>query len=97
VLRLFRKSEADSRVLFRARICDVRIGVNADSSRQAKALANWVPMGPVEAGDIFIDARLVEHMPAQPRMTLRGLGPFRHIDLDLTGEQCAQRLYPAPH
>jgi hypothetical protein len=33
-------------------------------------------------------------MPAQVRLIVRGIGPFRRLDLDFTGEQWAELLYP---
>jgi hypothetical protein len=33
-------------------------------------------------------------MPAQLRFVQRGIGPFRHLDLDLSSEQWADALYP---
>jgi len=77
-----------------ARVCDVRVRVDAGASRRANALSTWTPVGSVEGLDVLLDARLLERMPAQPRITVRGLGPFRRLDLDLTGEQCAELLYP---
>jgi hypothetical protein len=51
-------------------------------------------MGHVQGRDVLIDSRLIERMPAEARLTVRGLGPFRRLDLDLTGEQWAELLYP---
>ena len=76
-------------------MCDVRMRVNVDSSRHANALATWIPMGRVEGCDVFIDARLVERMPAHTRLTARGLGPFRRLDLDLIADQEAAALQRA--
>jgi hypothetical protein len=94
VLRLFVSLMSIRACCSGAHICDVRIRVNADSSRHAKALATWTPMGRVEGCEVFIDARLVERMPSHARPTVRGLGPLRRLDLDLTGEQWAELLYP---
>jgi hypothetical protein len=97
VSRLFTSLMSTRSCCSGARMCDVRMRVNVDSSRHANALATWIPKGRVEGCDVFIDARLVERMPAHTRLTARGLGPFRRLDLDLTGEQWGELLYPPPH
>lgn len=76
-----------------ARVCDVRVRVDVASSRRANT-ATWIEFGNVEGRDVLLDARLVERMPAQVRLIVRGIGPFRRLDLDLTGEQWAELLYP---
>jgi len=75
------------------RVCDVRIRVDVASSRRRHRDASWQPLGQVEGRDVFIDSRLIERMPRQLPLTGRGIGPFRHLDLDLTGEQWAEVLY----
>jgi hypothetical protein len=77
-----------------ARVCDVRVRADVGASRRANAVSMWTSVGSVEGREVLLDARLVERMPAQPRLTVRGLGPFRRLDLDLTGEQWAELLYP---
>jgi hypothetical protein len=77
-----------------ARVCDVRIRVDAESSRRSTPAVTWIPLCRVEARDVLIDTRLIERMPAQARLTVRGVGPFRRLDLDLTGEQWAELLHP---
>ena len=41
--------------------------------------------------DLVVDQQA---MPRQLSLTGRGIGPFRHLDLDLTSEQSAELLYP---
>jgi hypothetical protein len=77
-----------------ARVCDVRVRVDVGASRRANAEAMWTPIGGIAGRKVLLDARLVERMPAQAPLTVRGLGPFRRLDLDLTGEQWAALLYP---
>jgi hypothetical protein len=79
-----------------ARVCDVRVRVDLDTSEQAIDPATWSSLDRVEGRDVYIDGRLIERMPAQGRLTVRGLGPFRRLDLALTAEQWAELLYPAP-
>jgi hypothetical protein len=50
-------------------------------------------VGQVEGRELFVDSRLIELMPRQIPLTGRGIGPFRHLDLDLTGEQWADILF----
>jgi hypothetical protein len=76
-----------------ARVCDVRVRVDVASSRGANT-ATWVEFGSVEGREVLLDTRLVERMPAQVRLIVRGIGPFRRLDLDFTGEQWAELLYP---
>jgi hypothetical protein len=77
-----------------ARVCDVRIRVDIDATTRSREHASWSAIGRVDDRDVFIDTRLVGRMPAQLCFIERGFGPFRHLDLDLTGEQWADVLYP---
>lgn len=79
-----------------ARVCDVRVRVDANISHRDTRGASWVALGVVTGREVMIDSRLVDRMPAQLRFVQRGLGPFRHLDLDLSGEQWADVLYPVP-
>jgi hypothetical protein len=76
------------------RVCDVQIRVELASSHRGSGDTSWSPLGQVEGRDVFVDSRLIERMPRQLPLTGRGIGPFRHLDLDLTGEQWAELLYP---
>ena len=42
---------------------------------------------------IAIDPRAAARLPSQFRVTVRGLGRFKHLDLDLDGEQWGVLLY----
>ena|SRR2546426_11887077 len=42
---------------------------------------------------LAIDPRAAERLPSRFRLTARGFGRFRHLDLDLTGEQWGALLY----
>ena len=79
-----------------ARVCDVRIRVDTAASQPVGRGASWVALGLLRGREVLIDARLIDRMPAQLRFTQRGVGPFRHLDLDLSGEQWADVLYPVP-
>lgn len=42
---------------------------------------------------ILIDRRAATRLPSRFAITVRGLGPLRHLDLDLDGEQWGTLLY----
>jgi hypothetical protein len=75
-------------------VCDVRVRIDADSSHRNASGASWVALGVLNGREVMIDSRLVDRMPAQLRFVQRGIGPFRHLDLDLSSEQWADALYP---
>ena len=50
--------------------------------------------GVLDDGTRFlIDRRAAERLPARFGLTVRGLGPLKHLDLDLEGEQWGTLLY----
>ena len=77
-----------------ARVCDVRVRVDSGMSQTDARGTSWVAAGFVDEHEVLIDSRVVDRMPAFLRLTQRGVGPFRHLDLDLSGEQWADVLYP---
>jgi hypothetical protein len=77
-----------------ARVCDVRVRIAAGASQPKAPGTSWAALGTVDGREVLIDSRLVDRMPALLRFTHRGIGPFRHLDLDLSGEQWAEVLYP---
>jgi hypothetical protein len=79
-----------------ARVCDVRIRVDTTASQSDTRSASWIALGWLRGREVLIDAHLIDRMPAQLRFIQRGVGPFRHLDLDLSGEQWADVLYPVP-
>jgi hypothetical protein len=42
---------------------------------------------------IVIDPRAAARLPSQFRLAVRGLGPLKHLDLELSGEEWGQLLY----
>ena len=42
---------------------------------------------------ILVDRRAAERLPSRFRLTVRGLGPLKHLELDLDGEQWGALLY----
>ncbi len=43
--------------------------------------------------EFLIDRRAATRLPSRFALTLRGLGPLKHLDLDLDGEQWGALLY----
>lgn len=43
--------------------------------------------------EILVDRRAAARLPARFGLTVRGLGPMKHLDLDLDGEQWGTLLY----
>ncbi len=42
---------------------------------------------------LLVDQRAARRLPSRFGLTVRGVGPFRHLDLELTGEQWGALLY----
>jgi hypothetical protein len=77
-----------------AQICDVRVRIDANGAQRDARGASWVTLGLVNGREVMMDSRLVGRMPERLRFVQRGIGPFRHLDLDLSSEQWADALYP---
>jgi hypothetical protein len=76
-------------------IRDVQVRASRPSQRAA-ASARWLPIGEAAGHPVLLDARLRTALPRQIPITTAGIGPFRHLSLDLSGEQWAEVLYPTP-
>ena len=42
---------------------------------------------------LLVDRRAARRLPPRFGLTVRGLGPFKHLDLELSGEQWGALLY----
>ena len=42
---------------------------------------------------LLVDRRAAARLPARFGLTMRGIGPFRHLDLELDGDQWGVLLY----
>jgi hypothetical protein len=42
---------------------------------------------------ILVDGRAAKRLPPHFGLTVRGLGPLKHLDLELTGEEWGELLY----
>ncbi len=72
-----------------ARICEVQVRQQSrrdDISTCATAVME-------DGTKIAIDPRAAARLPSRFRLTVRGLGPFKHLDLDLDGSQWGALLY----
>lgn len=71
------------------KICNVQVRTGArrdDVSRYANAVL-------ADGTKIVIDPRAAARLPSRFRMTVRGFGPLKHLDLDLTGEEWGALLF----
>jgi hypothetical protein len=55
-----------------------------------------VEIGEVSGRRIFLDRRIMPRMPQSIPVTVGGIGPFRGLHLDLSGEEWSQLLYDPP-
>ena len=76
-------------------IRDVQVRGSRPSQRAAPS-ERWLPIGDAAGRPVLLDSRLRATLPRQIPITTAGIGPFRHLSLDLSGEQWAEVLYPSP-
>jgi len=55
-----------------------------------------VDVGEVSGRRILLDPRIMPRMPRSIPVTVGGLGPFRSLHLDFSGEEWARLLYDVP-
>jgi hypothetical protein len=73
------------------------VQVRASRPRQRAATSpRWLPIGEAGGRPVLLDSRLRTTLPRQIPITTAGIGPFRHLSLDLSGDQWAEVLYPSP-
>ena len=71
------------------KICQVKVRELTQRDDPAKYVA-----GVMNDGTRFlIDRRAAARLPSRFGLTVRGLGPLKHLDLDLEGEQWGTLLY----
>jgi hypothetical protein len=71
------------------KICEVRV-----RHQSAKDNPDEYAMGVMDDGTTFlIDRRAAAKLPSRFALTVRGLGPLKHLDLDLESEQWGELLY----
>ena len=71
------------------RICTIRVRGRSDRDDAA----NYAPATTEDGTRFLVDRRAAARLPARFGLTVRGLGPFRHLDLDLEPEQWGDLLY----
>ena len=71
------------------KICQVTV-----RQRSGKEEPSAYATGALEDGTEFlIDQRAAARLPSRFRITVRGLGPLKHLDLDLEAEEWGTLLY----
>jgi hypothetical protein len=71
------------------RICQVKVRALSAHDDAAKFAGGATDDGTT----VLIDRRAASRLPANFGLTLRGLGRWKHLDLDLDGEQWGDLLY----
>jgi hypothetical protein len=71
------------------RICTVQV---RQQSRRDD-VSRHMPTAFDDSVELLIDPRAGARLPARFGLTVRGLGPLKHLDLVLTGEQWGALLY----
>jgi len=62
-------------------------------SRRGDEQSSLVDIGEVAGRRVFLDQRIMPRMPRTIPVTLAGLGPFRGLHLDFSGDEWARLLY----
>ena len=71
------------------KICQV--GVRARSERDDES--RYVTGRFHDGSEVLIDRRAAQRLPARFGLTVRGVGPLRHLDLDLEPDEWGALLY----
>jgi len=71
------------------KICQVKVrGMSRDDEP-----AEYASGVTDDGGRVLIDKRAASKLPARFGLTVRGLGPLKHLDLDLEAEDWGELLY----
>lgn len=54
---------------------------------------DYIPTALPDGTRFLIDPRAARRLPSNVRLTVRGVGPLKRLDLELTGEQWGELLY----
>lgn len=71
------------------KICEVKMRVLAADDRPRGYVATTLPDG----APLLVDPRAARRLPSRIGLTVRGIGPLKRLDLDLTGEEWGELLY----
>ncbi len=67
--------------------------VNVRGQKAGDVPATLVSATLDDGTEFLIDRRAAGRLPERFTLTVRGIGPFEHLDLDLSGEQWGALLY----
>lgn len=84
---------SDTRCCGGGHIRDLRL---RRSQQREEGSARLVEIGKVMRWRILLDRRILSRMPRTIPVTVGGLGPFRGLQLDFSGEEWARLLYDPP-
>jgi hypothetical protein len=71
------------------KICTVQVRSGASGDDVSSYATAVLPDGT----KLVVDPRAAARLPSRFRLTVRGLGPLKHLDLDLSGEEWGALLY----
>jgi hypothetical protein len=71
------------------KICSVQVRARKDRDD----VAGFAPATLEDGTRFLVDRRAAARLPARFGLTIRGLGPFKHLDLELDPEQWGELLY----
>lgn len=71
------------------KICMVRVRTGSEGDHASSLATAQLDDGSL----ILVDSRAAARLPARFGLTLRGIGPLKHLDLDLDAEQWGALLY----
>ena len=71
------------------KICMVQV---RDASRRDD-VSRHTPLALADGTELLVDPRAAARLPARFGLTVRGIGPLKHLDLVLDGEQWGRLLY----
>ena len=71
------------------KICQVNVRERSPKDDRASFATGTLADGT----ELLIDLTAAARLPSQFRLTVRGLGPFKHLDLDLDGKQWGTLLF----
>jgi hypothetical protein len=80
----------DSRCCGGGHLRDLRLRRGRDKDERSKRLLN---IGEIAGRPLLLDRRIMPRLPRVIPITVGGLGPFRGLHLDFSGEEWARLLY----
>jgi hypothetical protein len=65
-------------------------------SRRGDERSELIDLGAVAGRQILLDPRIMPRIPRRIPVTVGGVGPFRGLHLDFSGDEWARLLYDSP-